>query len=82
MEMAHVYDREYRICEGDPLSARASMTQTYEMGRGDWQVRIACEASMTCDAESFHLKAGLTAYEGDDPLIRRDWKATIPRGPF
>jgi len=40
LEMSHTYERNYRIRPDDPNSARATMTQTYEMARGDWQVRV------------------------------------------
>lgn len=79
MELAHVFERIYRIRPDDPNSAAASMRQSYEMGRGDWQVRIETGADMTSTAESFELRAWVEAFERDLKLLRRDWHARIPR---
>jgi uncharacterized protein len=79
MEMAHVFERIYSIHPDDPNSARATMTQTYEMGRGDWQVRIECGATMTSTPASFELSAWLEAYEADTRIRRRDWQSSVAR---
>jgi uncharacterized protein len=79
VEMGHVYDRVYRIKPDDPRSAVATMTQTYETGRGAWQTRLVTSAKMSSTARSFELEAWLEAYEGDTCVCRRDWKASIPR---
>jgi len=79
MELAHVYERTYSIHPDDPNSARARMTQRYEMGRGDWQVKIDASAQMSCTQTSFELEAWIEAYEGDRSICRREWKANIPR---
>ena len=69
------YERNYRIHPDDPNSARATMTQTYEMARGDWQVRINAGAEMTSTATTFELSAWLEAFEGDK------WSAGASGGP-
>jgi putative CocE/NonD family hydrolase len=79
MEMGHIYERNYSILPHDPNSARASMTQTYEMGRGAWQVRIDAGATMTSTPATFELAAWVEAYEGESSVCRREWKASIPR---
>jgi uncharacterized protein len=79
MEMAHVMERLYRIRPDDPNSARASMTQTLEMGRGDWQVRIEAGAEMSSSPASFELSAWIEACEGRASIARREWRARIPR---
>jgi putative CocE/NonD family hydrolase len=79
MEMAHVYERIYSIHPDDPNSARATMTQTYELGRGEWQVRIECSATMTSTPTTFELSAWVEAYEGDNRICRRDWQSSIAR---
>ena len=79
MEMGHVYERTYSIGPDDPNSARAVMTQSYEMGRGDWQIRVDAGAEMTSTPTSFELDAWIEAYEGDESVCRREWKASIPR---
>jgi len=79
MEMSHTYERHYRIRPDDPNSACATMTQTYEMGRGDWQTRIETGAQMRSTVSTFELSAWLEAFEGDRLVCRRDWKSSIPR---
>ena len=34
---------------------------------------------MTCDAESFHVKSTVRAWEGDKPAYERTFKRTFPR---
>lgn len=80
MEMSHLYERHYKIRPDDPNSACATMTQTYEMGRGKWQTRIETGAQMTSTATTFELSAWLEAFEGEQRICRRDWKSSIPRG--
>jgi putative CocE/NonD family hydrolase len=79
LEMSHAYERNYRIHPADPNSATATMTQTYEMGRGDWQVRIDASAEMRSTLTTFELTAWIQAFEGDAPVCRREWSASIPR---
>jgi hypothetical protein len=79
MDMAHVFERIYSIRPDDPASARASMTQTYEMGRDDWQVAIRSGATMSSTPATFELDAWLEAYEGDARICRREWRSSIPR---
>ena len=79
MDMGHVYERIYRIKPDDPNSARASMTQSYEMGRGDWQIRIDAGATMTSTPSSFEIAAWIEAFEAGSPVCRREWKSSIPR---
>lgn len=79
MEMGHTYERNYCISPTDPNSARARMTQTYEMGRNTWQVRINASAEMRSTPTTFQLNAWIEAYEGDKSICRREWNASIPR---
>jgi uncharacterized protein len=79
MEMGHVYERNYSIRPNEPNSARAKMTQSYEMGRGDWKIRIDAGAEMGSTPTEFLLKAWIEAYEGEEVVCRRVWKTNIPR---
>jgi hypothetical protein len=79
MEMGHVFERIYRIKANEPNSAYAGMTQTYEMGRSAWQVRVDAGAEMTSSASTFELDAWIEAYEGDTSIFRREWRSSIPR---
>ena len=79
LEMGHVFERNYRIHPDRPNSARATMTQSYEMARGGWQVKINAGAEMTSTRQTFELAAWLEALEGDTVVCRRDWRSSIPR---
>jgi hypothetical protein len=79
LELGHVFERKYRIHPDDPNSARATMSQSYDMGRGDWRVRINSGAEMTSTPGHFELTAWLEALEGDTVICRRDWRSSIPR---
>jgi putative CocE/NonD family hydrolase len=79
MDMGHVFERIYRIHPGNPTSAHATMIQSYEMGRGDWQIKVNAGAEMTSTSTTFELTAWLEAFEGETPVCRRDWKSSIPR---
>jgi putative CocE/NonD family hydrolase len=79
LEMGHVFERNYSIHPDDPNSARATMTQSYEMARGDWQVKVNAGAEMTSTSETFELNAWLEAFEGGTSVCRREWRSSIPR---
>jgi uncharacterized protein len=79
MEMGHLFERIYSVHPDDPNSAKATMTQTYEMGREQWRIRIEAGAEMTSTPTTFTVTSWLEAYENDTPVCRRDWNASIPR---
>jgi len=79
LEMGHVFERNYRIHPDEPNSARATMTQSYDMARGDWRITIHAGAEMTSTGKAFELTAWLEALEGDTVICRRDWRSSIPR---
>ena len=79
VEISHLYERNYSIHPDDPNSARAVMTQTCEMGRANWQVRIVTYAEMTSTPTTFELNAWVEAFEGDTLICRRDWQSSIRR---
>jgi hypothetical protein len=79
LEMGHAFERNYCIHPDQPNSARATMTQSYEMARGEWRVTVKTGAEMTSTAKTFELTAWLEALEGDTVVCRRDWRSSIPR---
>ena len=79
VEISHLFERNYGIHPDDPNSGRAVMTQTCEMGRANWQVRIVTYAEMTSTPTTFELKAWLEAFEADTSICRRDWQSSIRR---
>jgi hypothetical protein len=69
----------YCVHPDDPNSAKATMTQTYEMGREGWQIRIDAGAEMTSTVEAFTLLSWIEAFENDQSLYRKEWKASVRR---
>lgn len=69
----------WSIHPDDPLSARAKTHWSTQNSRDGWSVRTETYASMTSDAERFHLTARLEAYEGDTLIYERDFTDSIAR---
>ncbi|NDW44406.1 CocE/NonD family hydrolase [Ruegeria sp. PrR005] len=63
----------------DPLSARGSCHWTSETGRGDLRLRTETTCEMWSDAEYFHLKSGISAFENDTLLYQNDKVSRIRR---
>ena len=53
--------RELTIGADDPLSARYRLTQSYEMGREGWRIRIETETSMSATKTDFRIVSTLRA---------------------
>jgi len=79
LEVSHLFERVYRIKPQDPASACATMQQSYEMARGEWQVKIDAGAQMTASPTIFELSAWIEAFEGAQSIFRRQWRSSIPR---
>ncbi len=79
LEMGHVYERAQSIRPDDPKSARYSMTQRYELGRGAWQIKLNAYTEVTSTAKTLELDAWVEAYEANGLVSRREWKASVPR---
>jgi hypothetical protein len=69
----------WTIHPDDPAQARAEITWRQKLGRGDWSVRTEARSTMTADVESLHMKASLTAWEGDQEVFVRNWDEKVPR---
>ena len=68
-----------RICDDDPLSARALIEQSYDTGREGWRLRTESRLEMSSTATDFRIKGWLRVLEDGTELRRRDWDETIPR---
>jgi hypothetical protein len=72
--------RRYAITAHDPLSARCETSATWTLSRGDWTTRVAVDAEVTSDGDSFLIDTRISADEsGREIYARRDIKR-IPRG--
>ena len=77
--VSHDLRRELTIGAEDPLTARYRLTQSYEMGREGWRIRIETRTSMHATATDFVVQARVDAYENGTLAGSRDWEETIPR---
>ena len=69
----------YTTCDGDPLSTRASIERTLELGRDTWRIRIETDSMMTADRTHFHVSNHLDAFEDGVRVYTRSWDKSIPR---
>ena len=79
LEMAHMLEDISSIRPDDPCSAKLSSRQSFEMGRGDWQVRIETTALMTSTPTTFEIDSSVAAYEGGSQVFQKASKRSIPR---
>ncbi|ATJ81323.1 CocE/NonD family hydrolase [Halomonas beimenensis] len=79
MEIAARVTERYSYSYGsyDSLSGWTEWERSFR--RGDWEVRTLTRTLMTCDAESFRLRATLDAWEGETRIYARTWDEAIPR---
>jgi hypothetical protein len=75
----HGLTRRLTISKDDPLSGRSVITQSYEMGREGWRIRIETEAKMTGTAETFQLTGAVRAYENGALVAERAWDEAFER---
>jgi hypothetical protein len=79
MVVNHGLTRRLTVSSDDPLSARSVITQSYEMGREGWRIRIETEAEMTGTAETFRLVGAVRAFENGTLVVERAWDETFER---
>ncbi len=77
--LSHDLQRNFSIATDDPLSARYDLTQSYDIGREGWRIRIETEVSMRATCAAFVLHAKLRAYENDALACEREFSEAIPR---
>ena len=79
MLVDHGLTRRLTVSADDPLSARSVITQSYEMGREGWRIRIETEAEMTGTASTFRLTGTVRAFENGVLVVERIWDETFAR---
>ncbi|MBW4024677.1 MAG: CocE/NonD family hydrolase [Proteobacteria bacterium] len=79
MTLGHGLTRRLTVAADDPLSARSVITQSYDMGREGWRIRIETEAAMTGTAERFRLTGALRAFENGTLVAERVWDEEFDR---
>jgi uncharacterized protein len=79
IEMASSRRHAFSIADDDPASARAETEWSTEIGRGDWSTRSTVRVVQTATRDAFHLRADVTAFEGDRQVMSSTWDETVPR---
>ncbi len=69
----------YTINRNDPLSARMETHWTETLERDGWRVRTETRSVMWADAENFHIRAELEAYENGERVHHKTWETSVPR---
>jgi hypothetical protein len=64
---------EFKIKDGDPLSAHAFARRTQTFRRADWAVSVELETTLQAEPDAFTLRAHLQAFEGDRAVYERKW---------
>lgn len=69
----------WRIHPDDPLSAQARFDWVETMDRGDWSVHTRCHASLWASRDTWHGRARVEAYEGENLVFEKDFAIDIAR---
>jgi hypothetical protein len=78
-EINHGLRRELTISADDPLSARYTIRQDYELGRAGWHILIEVETAMRATATQFILEGHVRTFENGALSCARDFAETIAR---
>ena len=79
MLVNHGLTRRLTVSANDPLSARSVITQSYEMGREGWRIRIETEAEMAGSEGTFRLTGAVRAFENGALVVERQWDEAFVR---
>jgi putative CocE/NonD family hydrolase len=77
--VAHSLARKLTIRGSDPLSARFELTQSIDLGREGWQIRIETETAMTSTASNYRLTGTVRTWANGEPFATRTWDEVIAR---
>jgi putative CocE/NonD family hydrolase len=69
----------YSIKADDPLAAHMETHWTETLERDGWRVRTETRSVMWADAEHFHIRAELEAYEDGERVHHKIWETSVPR---
>jgi uncharacterized protein len=71
--------RSSSVVDGEPTSARTDVECRATYRRGDWDVRVETDITLTCTAESFRMQGRLTAFDGGELFAERRFDHEIER---
>jgi uncharacterized protein len=72
--------RSSSVVDDEPLKATASVECRATYRRGDWNVRVESDITMTCNEHQFLVDARLAAFDGGELFAERLFHRNIPRG--
>ena len=72
-------DEVWEIDPTDPLSCRGELTFTTTRQRGAWQAETDAHVWFTTTPTHYEVEAELAARSGDDEIVRKNWKFSVPR---
>lgn len=73
LDSGHGFEVRFRLREGDPILAETEVRGRRLLRRGDWSVRIETLACLEQGPGGLRLRGRLEAWEGDEPVCRREW---------
>ena len=79
MRTRHIRDEHWSIEQNNPLSMKAEGLHTWWSKRSDWEIKLECRSTMTCDKDYFYLTASLIASIGNEIYNQKDWSEKIAR---
>jgi hypothetical protein len=79
LEVGHSVRETFAIHDDDPLAARAEVAHETLNRRGPYSARVRLQLALRADAAAFLLEGELVASEGDDVVLRRQWRERVPR---
>lgn len=71
--------RTASIVDDDPTSAAATVTSRAGYRRGDWEVRVEADVTMTCTVDTFVFTGRLAGYDHDELAAERTFECEVPR---
>ena len=71
--------QHYIIKDNDPLSAKIIYVADFKFLRENWHVETKSILTVTCDRDSFFLKANISGLENNNVVFSRDWNVKVPR---
>jgi len=77
--IAHNLKRELKISAEDPLSAHYVLTQSYNVSRPNWDIKIHTTVEMSSNETCFFLQGKLEAFENGNKCATKIFKEDFPR---
>jgi hypothetical protein len=77
--VGHSLARKLTIKGDDPLSATFSLTQSIDLGREGWQIRIETDTAMSSTGDTYRLTGEVRTFANGVPFVTRSFDETVPR---